>query len=100
MPVTQLGSCVPSCASLALQKPLDLFPLRFSPPHCRSPARPAYPTLHCTPPHPLCPYLLPPTPTVQLFLYPIALVVVAVPLAILAGINPTKLALRLWFDYK
>lgn len=36
----------------------------------------------------------------EVFLYPIALVAVAAPLAILAGINPTRLALRFWFDYK
>lgn len=36
----------------------------------------------------------------ELFLYPIAAVVVAVPLLVLMGANPTKLALKWWFDYK
>lgn len=40
------------------------------------------------------------SPALQLFLYPIALVAVMAPLAILAGVNPTRAALRFWFDYK
>jgi len=43
--------------------------------------------------------LLPLLPLLQVFLYPIAAVVLAVPLLILLGANPTKLALKFWFDY-
>lgn len=39
-------------------------------------------------------------PLLQLFLYPIGAAAVLVPLAVLAGLNPTKLALWYWFGYQ
>ncbi len=39
-------------------------------------------------------------PRLQVFLYPIGGFLVALPVAMLAGISPTKLVLKLYFDYQ